>query len=279
MRIELEDNYEDVLMKAATGLGLGKSKLAELAGLSTQQVTSLLKGNFDSLSSYKVAAVLGLHPEAVQALASGESTPELIELEDLHIFNTSFSIPGFGQMAVNSFLVKCPKSSAAVLFDTGTDPEQVIAAIHSIGASLQAIFLTHTHRDHVASVSALRSAFSNATLYGPKCEPFAGAYGVRDGDCFEFGSLQIKACLTNGHSKGGTSYLMDGLTKKIACVGDALFACSQGGVSAAQYAKSLEINRSQLLSLPSDTVLCPGHGPLTTVAHERGCNPFYAGIK
>lgn len=279
MRIELEDNYEDVLMKAATGLGLGKSKLAELAGLSTQQVTSLLKGNFDSLSSYKVAAVLGLHPEAVQALASGESTPELIELEDLHIFNTSFSIPGFGQMAVNSFLVKCPKSSAAVLFDTGTDPEQVIAAIHSIGASLQAIFLTHTHRDHVASVSALRSAFSNATLYGPKREPFAGAYGVRDGDCFEFGSLQIKACLTNGHSKGGTSYLMDGLTKKIACVGDALFACSQGGVSAAQYAKSLEINRSQLLSLPSDTVLCPGHGPLTTVAHERGCNPFYAGIK
>ncbi len=279
MRIELEDNYEDVLMKAATGLGLGKSKLAELAGLSTQQVTSLLKGNFDSLSSYKVAAVLGLHPEAVQALASGESTPELIELEDLHIFNTSFSIPGFGQMAVNSFLVKCPKSSAAVLFDTGTDPEQVIAAIHSIGASLQAIFLTHTHRDHVASVSALRSAFSNATLYGPKREPFAGAYGVRDGDCFDVGSLQIKARLTNGHSKGGTSYLMDGLTKKIACVGDALFACSQGGVSAAQYAKSLEINRSQLLSLPSDTVLCPGHGPLTTVAHERGCNPFYAGIK
>ena len=279
MRIELEDNYEDVLMKAATGLGLGKSKLAELAGLSTQQVTSLLKGKFDSLSSYKVAAVLGLHPEAVEALASGQSTPELIELEDLHIFNTSFSIPGFGQMAVNSFLVKCPKSSAAVLFDTGTDPEQILSAIHSIGATLQAIFLTHTHRDHVASVSALHSTFSNATLYGPKCEPFAGAYAVSDGDCFNFGSLQMKALLTNGHSKGGTSYIMDGLTKKIACVGDALFACSQGGVPAAQYAKSLEINRSQLLSLPGDTVLCPGHGPLTTVAHERGCNPFYAGLK
>ena len=279
MRIELEDNYEDVLMKAATGLGLGKSKLAELAGLSTQQVTSLLKGNFDSLSSYKVAAVLGLHPEAVEALTSGQSKPELIELEDLHIFNTSFSIPGFGQMAVNSFLVKCPKSSSAVLFDTGTDPDQILAAIHSIGASLQAIYLTHTHRDHVAAVSALRSAFSNATLYGPKREPFAGAYGVSHGDCFEFGSLQIKARLTNGHSKGGTSYLIDGLTKKIACVGDALFACSQGGVPAAQYSKSLEINRSQLLSLPSDTVLCPGHGPLTTVAHERSWNPFYAGLK
>ena len=155
MRIELEDNYEDVLMKAATGLGLGKSKLAELAGLPTQQVTSLLKGKFDSLSSCKVAAILGLHSKAVEALASGESKPELIELEDLHSFNTSFSIPGFGQMTVNSFLVKCPKSSAAVLFDTGTDPDQVITAIHSIGASLQAIFLTHTHRDHVAAVPAL----------------------------------------------------------------------------------------------------------------------------
>ena len=74
------------------------------------------------------------------------------------------------------------------------------------------------------------------------------------------------------------SYLIDGLTK-IACVGDALFACSQGGVPAALYVKSLEINRSQLLSLPSDTVLCPGHGPLTTVAHERSWNPFYAGFK
>ena len=279
MRIELEDNYEDVLMKAATGLGLGKSKLAELAGLSTQQVTSLLKGKFDSLSSCKVAAVLGLHSDAVEALASGESTPERIELEDLHTFNTSFSIPGFGQMAVNSFLVKCPKSSAAVLFDTGTDPNQVITAILSIGASLQAIFLTHTHRDHVAAVPALRAAFSNATLYGPKCEPFAGAYAVSDGDCFDVGSLQIKARLTNGHSKGGTSYLMDGLTKKIACVGDALFACSQGGMPAAQYAKSIEINRSQLLSLPGDTVLCPGHGPLTTVALENSWNPFYAGLK
>ena len=279
MRIELEDNYEDVLMKAATGLGLGKSKLAELAGLSTQQVTSLLKGKFDSLSSCKVAAVLGLHSDAVEALASGESTPERIELEDLHTFNTSFSIPGFGQMAVNSFLVKCPKSSAAVLFDTGTDPNQVITAINSIGASLQAIFLTHTHRDHVAAVPALRAAFSSATLYGPKREPFADAYAVSDGDCFDVGSLQIKARLTNGHSKGGTSYLMDGLTKKIACVGDALFACSQGGMPAAQYAKSIEINRSQLLSLPGDTVLCPGHGPLTTVAHENSWNPFYAGLK
>ena len=149
----------------------------------------------------------------------------------------------------------------------------------SIGASLQAIFLTHTHRDHVAAVPALRAAFSNTTLYGPKREPFAGAYAVSDGDCFDVGSLQIKARLTNGHSKGGTSYLMDGLTKKIACVGDALFACSQGGMPAAQYAKSIEINRSKLLSLPGDTVLCPGHGPLTTVAHENSWNPFYAGLK
>ena len=279
MRIELEDNYEDVLIKAATGLGLGKSKLAELAGLTSQQVTSLLEGKFDSLSSSKVAVVLGLHPDAVEALASGESTPKQFKLKNLHTFNTSFSIPGFGQMTVNSFLVKCPKSSAAVLFDTGTDPTQVITAIHSIGASLQAIFLTHTHRDHVAAVPALRAAFSNTTLYGPKREPFAGAYAVSDGDCFDVGSLQIKARLTNGHSKGGTSYLIDGLTKKIACVGDALFACSQGGMPAAQYAKSIEINRSQLLSLPGDTVLCPGHGPLTTVAHENSWNPFYAGLK
>ena len=60
-------------------------------------------------------------------------------------------------------------------------------------------------------------------------------------------------------------------------VGDALFAHSQGGIySREAYQKALTINRSNILSQFEDTILAPGHGPLTTVSHEKQNNPFYA---
>jgi len=276
MLIPLEDNFEDVLMKAAAGLGLGKSKLAEAAGLPVAEVTALLRGRLKPEALRKLAAVLQLDGPALEALARGESAPAPIQVAGLQQFNSAFPIPGYAAMTVNSYLVVCPHTAVAVAFDTGTKGEALVEYLQEHGLDLRAIFLTHTHRDHVAAVPALRAAFPEANLHGPRREPFAGACGVGEGDCFEYGSLKIEARLTNGHSKGGTSYLISGLTDPLAMVGDALFAGSQGGVPEAQYASALKINRAQLLSLTPETILCPGHGPLTTVAHERHWNPFYA---
>jgi glyoxylase-like metal-dependent hydrolase (beta-lactamase superfamily II) len=277
--IPLEDNFEDVLMKAATGLGLGKSKLAEATGLPVKAVTALLRGRFDSLALRKVASALQLNELALEALARGESVPAPIELEGLHLFNSSFPIPGYAEMTVNSFLVACPQGEKVIAFDTGTDGEALLETIKAGGRELEAIFLTHTHRDHVAAVPALQAAHPKAKLYGPRSEPFAGAFGVSEGDCFESDRLKIEARLTKGHSKGGISYLVHGLAEPLAFVGDALFAGSQGGVPEAHYAAALEINRRQILSLPPETILCSGHGPLTTEAHEVEWNPFYAPLK
>ena len=279
MLIPLEDNFEDVLMKAATGLGLGKSKLAESTGLSLEVVTALLRGQFEPGALREVAAVLGLDGPALEALARGESAPGPIELKGLHHFNSPFPIPGYEEMTVNSYLAACSESGGAVAFDTGTDATACLERLAAGGLDLRAIFLTHTHRDHVAAVPALRAAFPKAVLYSPRSEPFAGAMGVGEGDCYAFGSLKIAARLTNGHSKGGTSYLVQGLTEPLAFVGDALFAGSQGGVPEAQYASALQMNRAQLLSLAPETILCPGHGPLTTVGHEQRWNSFYAASK
>ena len=276
MLIPLEDNFEDVLMKAATGLGLGKSKLADATGLSVAEVTALLRGRLEPRALCEVAKVLQLDGPALEALARSESAPAPIELGGLCPFNTPFPIPDYAEMTVNSYLAVCPQSAAAVVFDTGTDAEALLKKVAAECLDLLAIFLTHTHRDHVAAVPALRTAFPKAVLHSPRSEPFAGAYGVGEGDRYEFGSLKIEARLTNGHSKGGTSYLLEGLASPLAFVGDALFAGSQGGVPEAHYASALEINRRQLLTLPEETILCPGHGPLTTVAHEQRWNPFYA---
>ena len=98
---------------------------------------------------------------------------------------------------------------------------------------------------------------------------------MREGDQFRLCKLRIEARLTNGHSPGGTSYVIDGLQAPAVIVGDSLFAGSMGGAPN-EYQKALRNNTEKILSLPLETLICPGHGPLTTVANERKNNPFFA---
>ena len=76
---------------------------------------------------------------------------------------------------------------------------------------------------------------------------------------------------------GGTTFLIEGSTVQAAIVGDAIFAGSVGGIRQ-NYHESLESIRREILSLPDETVLCPGHGPLTSVAQEKSNNPFFPKI-
>ncbi len=73
------------------------------------------------------------------------------------------------------------------------------------------------------------------------------------------------------------TYLIEGLTPAVAIVGDAIFARSIGGIPTSAYQAALEAIRKNILSLPSSTILCPGHGSLTTVGEELEHNPFFAG--
>jgi glyoxylase-like metal-dependent hydrolase (beta-lactamase superfamily II) len=61
----------------------------------------------------------------------------------------------------------------------------------------------------------------------------------------------------------------------LAIVGDAIFAGSMGG-GAVSYEEALRTNRQSIFTLPDNTVLCPGHGPLTTVGEEKRNNPFFS---
>ena len=271
----MEDNFEDVLMKAARGLGLGKSKLAEASGLTVSAITSLLRGELNVDALQKVAPILELNAAALLALAQGESMPEVDELNGLVSFNTPFPVPGYLEMTVNSYLVWQPGHATAVAFDIGTDCRPLLERVAVEQLNLEAVFLTHTHRDHVADYNALKKGAPEVAVYAPQREPFAGAYAVRGGDCYTFGLLKIQALATRGHSVGGTSYHVTGLKHPLVSVGDALFSCSQGGVPEEQYSKALEANRSQLFSLAKETLVLPGHGPKTTIAHEAKWNPFY----
>lgn len=267
-------------MKAATGLGMGKQALADASALTHDEVDTLLSGTFDEAALRKVAPVLNLATNALIDMAQQTWRPNVVEIPGLKCFNTPHPVTGYLEMTVNSYLAWHPKQKEAVVFDTGANAAALLQYIQEKKLSLKALFLTHTHPDHVAAYDAITQASKDLRTYTPEREPFAGAKAVRPGDHFELPGLSIVSRLTNGHTTGGTSYLIHGLEQPVAIVGDALFCLSQGGTKTeAAYQQALESNRNELLNRADHTILCPGHGPCTTVGEEKRRNPFYPEFK
>ena len=106
-------------------------------------------------------------------------------------------------------------------------------------------------------------------------ERLAGAESFCVGRGFQIGRLDVKTCLTIGHATGGGTYLIRVLFKPVAVVGDSMFAGSMGG-GGLSYADALRNNIEQVLTLPDATIICPVHGPLTTVGEQKHFIPFFA---
>ncbi|HKP04143.1 MAG TPA: MBL fold metallo-hydrolase [Chthoniobacterales bacterium] len=270
MNIPLEDNAGDIIGKAQRGLGISDSQLVERAGLGEEAARNFRSGNFDDDSLERVAPVLQLNAAALRKLAAGKWEPEKFgDRDGLAMFNTSY-----GDMTVNAYLVWDPAVRDAVAFDTGADCGGMLQLVQREHLKIKLILLTHAHPDHVADLSRLRKATA-APVYISELEPEEGAQPIAEGKRFEIGSLKIEARLTSGHSPGGITYVVTGLVRPIAVVGDSLFAASMGGGNVS-YQDALRNNRDKILTLPDETIVCPGHGPLTTVGKEKRDNPFFA---
>ena len=272
MRIPLEDQLPDVIGKARRGLRLTEAQLSQQAGISFEQLESLQGGEIDVPTIGRIAAVLGLEPRALCELGAGKWQPG--EVDEPLTF-AAFNMP-FEDMTVNAYLAWDREGGCAVAFDTGGDCTPMLEALAAHGLTLDAIFLTHTHFDHIADLDDF-VAETGAPVYVSEREKLAKAVPIAEGREFSIGGLTITARLTPGHSPGGLTYVVEGLEPQLAIVGDALFAGSMGGVTPDGYLAALRANRQNILSLPGTTVICPGHGPLTTVDAEKKHNPFYAG--
>ncbi len=178
-------------------------------------------------------------------------------------------------MAVNAYLVWDPRSRAAAAFDTGADCSEMVRFANHHKLNVQLILLTHAHADHVADLPRLREE-TGADVFTPAREPVPGAEPIQEGKRFRLGNLRIETRLTWGHSQGGMTYVVTGLARPIAVVGDSLFAGSMGGGNVS-YQDALRNNLEKILTLPDKTIICPGHGPMTTVGEEKVHNPFFAG--
>lgn len=266
--IPLEDNFTDIVGKAQRGLKLSDDVLAKGAGLRSEELLAVKGGEVNEAALRRLAGVLGLGADRLLALARKAYAPQPRSVPGLAQFNTAYE-----DMTVNSYLVWRPGGKTAVAFDTGADCGPMLECARSQGLGIELILLTHIHTDHIMALDRLKSA-TGAPARVSALEPTAGAEPFALPHVFEAGGVRIEARQTSGHAAGGITYVISGLDQPVAIVGDALFAGSMGG-GLVSYADALANNRKQIFTLPDATVVCAGHGPLTTVGEEKRNNPFY----
>ena len=270
MTLPLEDTFADIIGKSQRGLKLGDADLAGRAGISESDLTAAKDGAFQAATIRALAPVLGLNTEALLAVAAGTYRPTEISLRGLDGFNTPF-----GDMTVNNYVIWDDVTKEAAAFDTGADASPLLDFLSQHGLTLKLILLTHTHGDHILELDRLVEKTGAIAYVGDREPALSGAETFAAGRSFLLGRLSIATRLTWGHSQGGITYFISGLEKPLAIVGDAVFAGSMGG-GAVSYADALRTNQEEILTLPDETVLAPGHGPLTTVGEQKHSNPFLA---
>lgn len=265
----LEDEFHDILGKVLRARGWNAAHASKLSGLPAPRIEALLKGGFDEDDTRKLAGALGLQADALVAIARRAYCPEVSPPSNLAVITTDFQ-----DMKVNAYIVWDADKREAAIFDTGADAAPILATVKENDLGVIAIFLTHGHADHIHALAELKHALG-VDAWSSEFEPVHGTRTFRPGDFFNVGRHFIRTRHTPGHTPGGATFLIEGHNVQAAIVGDALFAGSIGGVSG-NYDETLDLIRSEILSLPDRTILCPGHGALTTVELEKANNPFFA---
>jgi len=266
--IPLEDSFTDILGKTQRGLKLADDALSRSAGVTVEELTRAKRGEINDAVLRKLAGALGLGPARLVDSARKAWFPQPLQVAGLAQFNTPYE-----DMTVNSYLAWHPQGREAAAFDTGADCAPMLDFAKANGLQIKLILLTHIHSDHILRLDELK-ATTGAPARVSALDPTPGAEPFALPQSFKAGGLGIEARLTSGHAAGGITYVISGLERPVAIVGDALFAGSMGG-GLVSFADALANNRKQIFTLPDATVICAGHGPLTTVGEEKQHNPFY----
>lgn len=209
-----------------------------------------------------------------------------------------WSVPT-GPLQANA-TVLADESDAAYLFDPGDDADTLLELVRQRQLEVRAILLTHAHFDHIGAVQPLREALGvpvylhprdlaiyqaggqTAARYGlPFVQPADPEHALEQDQLFvlEGGSASISVRELPGHAPGHVVFVVN-TQPALVIAGDTLFA---GGIGRTDLPGGDERElltgiRRELLSLPEDTVIYPGHGESTTVGAEKYGNPFLRGL-
>ena len=271
-----EDGYSDILKKAMFGLGIGEAAASTRTGVEPSVIRNLLGGasNPDQNALTALAGLLGLSPEKLVKFALNADLPRNVAIPPtLEIMASESS------NCANTYIFRCQTSGASFIVDPGANAGGVAAMAKKDGAKPGGIILTHGHSDHTGAALDLSIALNVPIMVlDREKEELAGASRVSfvaPGYAFKSAPFIVRFLHVPGHTAGHAVIVVQGAG--YAFTGDALFARSVGYASESGKAYSTLLSgvREKVLGLPWDTILCPGHGPITTVADEKALNPFF----
>lgn len=198
-----------------------------------------------------------------------------------------------GPLGVNCFILGDPAAGEGIIVDPGADAGRIVAAVQRLGMTIRYVINTHGHFDHVGGNRQVLAATGAQLLIHRDDSPFlsraaevATMYGLatdnsppadrflEDGMTVDFGGYGMKVLHTPGHTPGGCCFYLEGQGKVI--TGDTLFAEGVGRTDfpGSSHEALMEGIRTKLMTLPDSTVAYPGHGPSTTIEHEKRYNPY-----
>jgi len=197
-----------------------------------------------------------------------------------------------GPVQANCYIVGCDTTKKAVIIDPGDEAPRILKAVEDLGLEVTGILLTHAHFDHMAAADAVSKATGLPIAVHPDDLPLLNAGGgalffglpsppvptdvihLSEGQEIVVGELKFRVLLTPGHAPGHVSF--HEVDKKVVFDGDVIFAGGIGrtdlpGANHDDMMRSIEL----LLTLPDETTLYSGHGPVTTVGREKASNPWF----
>ena len=199
-----------------------------------------------------------------------------------------------GPLFSNCYVVWDKEVKQGVVIDPGDDADMILKTINELGVEIKYILATHGHFDHVGAVAPLKRklkveflAHEEDSFFIEDGENAARRWNVdieqppkpdrfiKDGDKIRFGEFELEVLHTPGHSPGGVSFLYDHMLFG----GDTLF---QGSIGRTDFRKGSfeELSKSiktRLYTLPDNTIVYTGHGPVTTIGDEKRYNAFVRG--
>ena len=202
-----------------------------------------------------------------------------------------------GPFQENTYVLRADGSDRAIVIDPGDNGEQLLDAIEKLGATVEAILITHTDVDHVGAVAPLAKA-TGAPVFCPKLEvdrladimghvqiegigPYEGYEAdetVEGGETLDLAGLRIEVVATPGHTEGHVTYVFP--DEGVIASGDVLFQNSVGRTDRpnGDHQTLLDSIATLLERCPDDTLVLPGHMGTTTLGREKATNPFLAEI-
>ena len=199
--------------------------------------------------------------------------------------------------AQNCSIVWDSESKEAVLIDAGGEPEKLQKEVEELGLIVKALWLTHGHLDHAGAVGALTKLWNVPVIgphkedafwldmiqevsarYGfPIPEPVVGNQWLEGGEVLELGNEKFEVRFAPGHTPGHVIFYNE--NNGVLWTGDVLFKESIGRTDfpRGNHQQLIDSIHRECFSLPDETQFISGHGPISTIGHEKKYNPFVAG--